>query len=156
MRESERLSEIRVRPFFAALRAGWTLAEAWLLALPVLRDGLYLVGDPLLTVPLPRAGWDVFGPLDALTDFDGAAPTHRLRRDERSLDLLAHGDGFYVVRHVDAFGRPDHALTAVPVLRDGAQRVTPPLLPAWPSAPGWPLLRSVGGLRARAVGADAG
>jgi len=141
------------RPFFAALRAGWTLAEAWLLSLPVLREGLYLVGDPLMTVPLPRAGWDVFGPLDALTDFDADAPAYRLRHEERSLPLgqLPGGEGWYVVRHVDAHGRSDHALTAVALLRDGAHRVTPPLPPVWPSASGWPVLRSVGGLRARAV-----
>ncbi|MFW6059384.1 MAG: hypothetical protein ACODAQ_04340 [Phycisphaeraceae bacterium] len=132
------------RPFFDALRRGWTLAEAWYLAVPILRDGLYLVGDPLLRVTFPHRGWDVYGPLDRLESLDPAAPTYALRDHEHEL-VLPHGlrpaagsTALYLVRHIDAKDRPELSLPLAHLAhQNGAAH--PPMRPVWPDHPSWPV-----------------
>lgn len=125
-----------IRPFFEALRRGWTLGEAWFVACPLLRTGLMLVGDPLMTVAMPRAGWDVFGPFESWDQANFEQPIAMLRQSQRQITLNddqkpADGQrGIYLVRHVDATGRREAGITHVTSERFG-------MLPAWPSAPGW-------------------
>lgn len=76
-------------PFFAALRRRWTLGEAMLAAMPVLADGFFLVGDPLLTCLTPREGWDVFGPVASLDRIDPGNPAVRLPANARQWTLPA-------------------------------------------------------------------
>lgn len=139
----------RVGPFFDALRRGWTLAEAWLAALPVLRDGPFLAGDPLLTVATPRAGWDVHGPVATLEHINPDAPALRLREADRSLALEApmypdpQVPERYVLIHRDALGRADGSACAVST---GSSAVPP----VWPDVEGWPLAGVDGRLVARA------
>ena len=45
----------------AAFRAGWTLAEAWMVAAPKLACSGRVVGDPLARVLLPQQGYRVYG-----------------------------------------------------------------------------------------------
>ncbi len=128
-----------VRPFFEALRNGWTLAEAMYLAKPLLRDGLHLVGDPLLRVNLQKAGWEVFGPLASLEQLDPAQPSTALR-----LDVTTHAvpacDGFFVVRQVDDRGRQEAGLTLADVVNVSGVAVRPILRPVWPpSEDNWSL-----------------
>ncbi len=133
------------RPFFEALRQGWTLAEAWYLALPYLREGLYLVGDPLLHVALPQRGWDVFGPLGRLESLAADAPSYALREGTRELSLPASlqpggGEvGTYVMRHVDAEGRREASLASIRVMNSGGAAVMLPLAPVWPGHAVWPV-----------------
>ena len=47
-------------PLMDALRRGWTLGEAWLLAQPRLDGTAYLLGDPLITLRFPSPGWEWF------------------------------------------------------------------------------------------------
>lgn len=122
-----------VRPFFEALRRGWTLAEAWFVASPVLGSPLTLIGDPLMTVPLPRAGWDVFGPLDRLEALDPETPLAMLREEEHSLVVaeMEEEGAHFIVRRVDAFGRSEAGLSGV---RFTPTHTTPP--PEPPTPPG--------------------
>jgi uncharacterized protein (TIGR03790 family) len=127
--------------FFEALRRGWTLAEAWLLAKPFLRDGLQLVGDPLMTVGFPNAGFDVFGPIDRLEQIDLDQPAAILHAGQRELQLgptdAPSADGSrYLVRRYDSQGRPDAASAAIHTARQQGTRVTP-ANPAWPRSANW-------------------
>ncbi|MCC6681769.1 MAG: hypothetical protein IT445_12780 [Phycisphaeraceae bacterium] len=119
------------RPFFEASRNGWTLAEAMYVAKPLLRDGLHLVGDPLLRVNLPRAGWDVLGPLDSLEQLDPAQPVAALRLDETEFAVSAC-NGLFVVRRVDEHGRQEAGLTLISAVNLSGVAARPILKPAWP------------------------
>ncbi|MFN3167521.1 MAG: hypothetical protein ACE37H_10705 [Phycisphaeraceae bacterium] len=129
------------RLLFEALRLGWTLAEAWVVAKPFLRDGLQLVGDPLMTVGFPKAGFDVFGPVDRLEQVDFNQPAailhagqHALQLDEA--DAPADRGSRYLVRRYDEHGRADAGSAAVyAALAD--RSVVCPALPAWPGFEGW-------------------
>lgn len=154
--------------FFEALRRGWTVAEAWLVAQPFLRDGLQIIGDPLATIPFPKAGYDVFGPATRLDqiDFDNALAI--LHAGEKRLALYADdlpvqgGSGRYLVRAVDDEGRSDVAAACAFVVIDAGQ-VIRPSRPAWPIREDWSVLERGGQLvltahwaaSLRALGVDA-
>ena len=129
--------------FFEAIRLGWTLAEAWLVCQPFLRSGMQLLGDPLLTLQLPRSGFDIYGPSAGLEAIDLAQPALRLPETGMSVvlsgDLLATEDepALYWVRRIDAQGRGDGASASVAVQLVDGLAVEPPALPAWPDAAGW-------------------
>ncbi|MBI1370310.1 MAG: hypothetical protein GC162_16875 [Planctomycetes bacterium] len=150
----------RIGPFFEAMRNGWTLAEAWFAASPVLRCGLMLVGDPLMTVMTPRAGWNVYGPFATWTDVDTTIPTAALRSTERSIalaaaDQLADGEqGLYLLRAIDAMGRSEAGFTAVSVQRIGDELAPLPTAPVWPVAPGWGAVQQGHAWRLTAAWAD--
>ncbi|MEM6257273.1 MAG: hypothetical protein AAGI37_03045 [Planctomycetota bacterium] len=135
--------------FFEALRQGWTVAEAWLVAKPFLRDALQIVGDPLMPVPFPKSGYDVFGPAPRLDAIDFESPLAVLHAGERGLPLAPsdlpdeHSQARYLVRRFDEQGRPDHASASVLVSIAGG---TPfrPAPPAWPTEEGWPALQRGG------------
>lgn len=132
------------RPFFEALRRGWTLAEAWYVSAPLLREGLFLVGDPLLRVSLPAAGWDVYGPVARLEEMDVDSPTVATRGDERAAVLAnvnqpADGEAaLYLVRHVDELGRSQATAQVVRAARDGDVARRPAVMPMWPTDEAWP------------------
>lgn len=136
---------------------GVTLGEAWYLSLPMLREGLYLVGDPLLRVAFPQAGWDVFGPLDRLESLDPVSPMAALRASERSLILAgaqrpgAGRRGWYVVRRVDERGRSEASCTVADAVNAGDEAAAAPRMPAWPDALDWPVWIEAGQLVLRAV-----
>ena len=133
------------RPLFEALRHGWTLGEAWHLSLPLLREGLYLVGDPLLTIALPRRGWDVYGPLDRLESLDPSSPVQGLREPSTQLALdstlqpAADQTRLYMVRHVDAHGRRESSAATVRIHNHGGLAAPPPRAPIWPDQLDWPV-----------------
>lgn len=140
------------RPFFEAIRQVWTLAEAWYLALPVLREGLYLVGDPLLQVQLPKAGWEVFSPVSQLEQLDPYAPARVLRDNETSLalpdemKLAPQSQGYYLVRHIDEQGRSEAGLSVVHRGEDQGAAAVLPTPPVWPDFAGWRVSAEQGGL----------
>jgi len=130
---------------FGALVEGWTLAEAWYVALPTLREGFYLVGDPLMTPLMPRGGLDVFGPLQDLADLNPSAPALQLREDESPADLSAIApidgkEGVYVIRHRDGAGRLESSTTLLRVVNVAGVAKAPPSQPIWPYAPDWPVM----------------
>jgi len=131
--------------FFAALRAGWTVGEAWTLALPRSGSPLFLAGDPLFRPPLPRAGWDLFGPFAGWDDARFDEPIAMLREDERTLPLPpdlrpAEGEAaIYVLRHLDAAGRVEAGLTQVRVTSIDGVAVALPDAAAWPGEADWPV-----------------
>jgi len=133
------------RPLFEALRQAWTLGEAWHVAKPWLRDKLQLLGDPLMTAALPSAGWNVYGPLNALIDLDPTQPSEALRADQKSVGLSANArpdDGqtaHYLVRRVDASGRIEANASPLRVTNVAGTAVMPPLQPVWPASPDWPV-----------------
>lgn len=145
------------RPFFAALRRGWTLAEAWFVALPVLRDAIHLVGDPLMTIATPRAGWDIYGPLTAMENMNADGPAHALRDDQMSLPLPASllpnegDDAVYVIHHVDDHGRSEQGATHVRVRRVVDQLLPVPARPIFPLATNWPAMIEDGEARLTAA-----
>lgn len=132
-----------VRPFFEGIRRGWTLAESWFVANPVPGEGLFLVGDPLMTVETPRLGWDVFGPVERLENLDPSTPLVALREEELAVDLVggmqpvAGGHAVYLIRHLDSKGRSEMSVQAVRVENVGGQAVVPPLSPVWPDVDSW-------------------
>ncbi|MBI1335829.1 MAG: hypothetical protein GC164_02575 [Phycisphaera sp.] len=142
-----------VKRFFEALRLGWTLGEAWFSALPILRDGLFLVGDPLMRVPLPRSGWDVFGPMATLEELDPDTPMLAMRSDELALPLStgnqpAEGEqAIYVVRRLDDAGRSEAGVTHVRVANSYSVVAAVPCDPVWPTHPLWRVDREDGALK---------
>lgn len=131
--------------FFEGLRMGWTVAEAWLVAQPFLRDGLQLVGDPLATIPFPKAGYDVFGPAQRLDQMDLASPLSIHHAGERAYqpdvsELPVTGESArYLVRRIDELGRPDLASASTFAAIESGQPIRP-ALPAWPTQEDWPVL----------------
>lgn len=126
-----------------ALAAGWTLGEAWFASLSWLGAGMHLVGDPLMTVAMPREGWQLAA---------GAGRIASVRRHE-PIDIAPHtARGFdvpvdcqptdgqtrvLVVESTDAAGQPDGAAAHVRLQRIGEAFVQPPADPAWPSHEHW-------------------
>ncbi len=137
--------------FFEGLRRGWTVAEAWLVAQPFLRDGLQLIGDPLMPIPFPQAGYDVFGPSPRLDLIDFDKPLAVLHAGVKQFaidaeDLPAQGQAVrYLVRAIDAQGRSDHASATAYLAVDSGQ-VIRPALPAWPTDAEWLVLERAGQL----------
>jgi uncharacterized protein (TIGR03790 family) len=131
------------RPLFEALRRGWTLAEAWFVSVHRLRHALYLVGDPLMTVAFPQAGWDLFGPMDRLSQLNEDTPTYALRDETTTLtlnaaDRPAEGEtALYVLRRRDAHGRSEAGLTLMRLGQYQAAPVDVPHRPTWPDVAGW-------------------
>jgi len=128
--------------FFGALRRGACLAEAWALARPTLRDALYPAGDPLMTVPLPRAGWELVGPAPDPTGFDASQPSHVVPDAERSLALVGalaptEGAGWYTLRHTDAAGVTEQRWPRLLVIDDSGTATTPPWQAAYPNSDDW-------------------
>lgn len=136
---------------FNALRSGWTLAEAWMLSQPFIRGGLQIVGDPLITIGFPKAGFDVFGPVDRLDQVEFDQPLAILHAGEQSLQLNIDdapppGEPMrYLVQRYDEQGRPDSASAAVFAGIEQGQ-VVRPAPPAWPGYEGWPALAVAGRL----------
>ena len=130
-------------PFFAALRRGWTLAEAWGVCKALLRSGLELVGDPLLTVAFPRAGWDVIGPMTGATPVPPEVPTARLPARIHQFQLgatLRHAAGesaWYAVRRVDATGRSEAGFTPLRITHNAGVAVAALPRPVWPDHDDW-------------------
>jgi len=129
------------RLFFETLRRGWTLAEAWLVAKPFLRDGLQLVGDPLITVGFPNAGFDVFGPADRHEQIDLDQPTAILHAGQHELQLdptdAPSADGSrFLVRRYDTQGRPDAGSATIHAALQAGTLVAP-ARPAWPRSANW-------------------
>ncbi len=145
------------RPFFEALRRGWTLGEAWMVALPMVREGLYLVGDPLMRVGFERAGWDVYGPMRRVTELRDDEPAAMRRAEARSLALgealrPVEGEaGYYVVRRVDEAGRREAGLRGVRVINDQGVARRPAWMPVWPGHRDWPVRVEAGEVVVRAV-----
>ncbi len=129
-----------VQRCFAALRDGWTLAEAWFVASPYLREALTLIGDPLLTVPFPRAGTNIYGPFASWAEANDAACIAALRPGERHWTLPAEhrpAEGqmaIYVLRRVDAAGREERGFAHVIVQTVNGKPVNPPPAPLLRSA----------------------
>lgn len=131
-----------IRPFFGALEAGWALGEAWGVSTPLMRSGVELIGDPLMVAPLPRGGWNVYGPFDSLAHASFDTPTAMLREDENEYTLgvseqpINDQPAAYVVRRVDGKGREQTGTAAV---------ASGLFAPAWPTVAGWsPRLREDG------------
>ena len=134
-----------VRPFFEALRLGWTLAEAWFVANPVPGEGLFLVGDPLLTVPLSKAGWEVYGPANRLEDINPALQSVVLRESETSVVLenslrpSLGSKSVYLLRHRDEQGRSELGSLTVTSTNFNFQSLVRPFEPVWPDIDEWPI-----------------
>ncbi len=133
----------RPGPFFNALRRGWTLGEAWYLSLPVLREGMYLVGDPLMTAVFPREGWNIYGPLSCLDQKRSASPSLILPCEARELligDDLRPAEGkpvYYEVCRMDSDGQSLSPASHIHCVFEGGSVHRPPLMPAWPDRSGW-------------------
>lgn len=143
-----------VRPFFDALRQGWTLGEAWYVSLPIQREGQHLVGDPLLRTRFPAAGWDVFGPVRQLEHLDVTTPAVALPLHATSHAMTAlpefpeDGDGaVYLVRRLDDQGRSEGGLAMTHEVRDGALFRRPAMAPILPERGGWRPLIDEGGMQ---------
>ena len=131
--------------FFDALRMGWTLGEAWHLAQPMLRTGFYLVGDPLMTVAMPKSGVELYGPLDSLEDLDSASPCRVLGDAVSEVDftdeLPTEGESkHYVIRRSDDRGRLEASLTSVRVINTGGVLHPSLRAPLWPDVEAWPAM----------------
>jgi len=111
--------------FFKSLRAGWAIGEAWHAASPLLRAGVVLVGDPLMTVALPRSGWNVHGPFAAWHDVSFDQPAALLPDDQRAWAVPASAmpaegaAAIFVVHRVDERGREHRAFNAVTIDGNG-------------------------------------
>lgn len=142
-----------------ALRAGWTLGESFHIAQPLLRSGFYLVGDPLMTITMPRQGFEVFGPVDSLENLDTMTPLAVLPDDATGLDVSGNTPGemneaHYVVRRSDALGRVEASYPSVRVVNNGGVAYQPVVMPVWPDVVDWPVLLEEERVLLRAVWAE--
>jgi hypothetical protein len=142
-----------------ALRAGWTLGESFHIAQPLLRSGFYLVGDPLMTIAMPRQGFEVFGPVDSLENLNATTPLAVLSEDTSDLDLSAYipgemTDAHYVIRRSDALGRVEASYPSVRVFNIGGVAYQPVVMPVWPDVVDWPVLLEDERMLLRAVWAE--
>ena len=141
----------------AALRAGWTWAEAVIVSVDLIHANWRPIGDPLSPLPLPEAGWDVFGPFESWQHADLSDPSVALHVEQTTATLpAAHAppDGrasLYVVRHIDDLGRAEAGLAHTRVYRSGDALLSPPVRPAFPSAPDWTAQQNSGQWRITAV-----
>ena len=132
--------------FFGALRAGWTLGEAWFTSLATMRRGMFLVGDPLMRATLPGAGHDVLAAVRGLESMDPWEPTAALpaASTEHALPLSdrpAEGEeAVYLVRVLDEAGRSELSARAVRRVNVGGVAVLPPQRVLWPHCAGWPVV----------------
>jgi hypothetical protein len=135
-----------IRPFFEALRLGWTLAEAWFVSIPLPGEGLFLVGDPLLTVSFPKAGWDLYGPLESLERLIPESPDISLKEVDRSVALPSslrpndNQSSLYLIRHIDERGQTEAGSKVISTVNNNGTADHPPLMPCWPDNDTWPLL----------------
>ncbi len=128
---------------FDALTLGWTLAEAWHIAQPVLRGGFYLVGDPLMVISMPRQGTEVFGPLSSVKSLDPSTPAFVLPDGVTGVDLAdaipADGSSAtYILRRSDSLGRLEASSTSIQVVNVGGESRIPAAMPVWPDITDWP------------------
>lgn len=128
--------------FFQALRNGWTLAEAWAVASPQLRTPLHFFGDPLLTIPFPKQGFDILGPATPATTEDQLAILAKLPADQTSFTSTNTGTPI-LLRAVDPEGRRERNRRILPAY--------PPIAPAWPNRDGWQPARQNNTLRCIAL-----
>lgn len=138
--------------FYDALREGWTLGEAWHIGQPILRSGFYLVGDPLMTVTMPKRGYEVYGPLLDLEEMNPQSPQYVLGEGQAELDLSANLPPVgvvrhYVIRRTDELGRTEAASTSARVINLGGSSSLPISLPAWPDTADWPVSMENGQVR---------
>ena len=138
------------RPFFEALRRGWTLAEAFLLSRRIVGTGFFMVGDPLLTVRLPRAGWDVYGPASP-ADGHPPSPSERLPITQTTWSPPVDASDPAAMRRftVQRHGEDELELANTAVVR--AERTEAGWIGAsaslaWPPATAWRPSRVEGGL----------
>ncbi len=135
--------------FFDALNIGWTVGEAWHAAQPALRSGFYLVGDPLMTVSMPREGFEIFGPLQSVKDLDPASqllvlPAGTIEANV-SIALPAEGSAAtYMVRRTDVLGRAEASVTSARVVNVGGVAKFASSLPVWPDSTDWPVALEAG------------
>lgn len=140
------------RTFFEALRRGWTVAEAWMLALPTLRYAAHLVGDPLMTIQTPRQGWSLRGPLTAMHALNASEPNVRTPESQRTLDRLelatpaADEEGLYVLGRFDDSERETIAARPLRMTLHDASLVESPTHAFWPSQASWSPVRKDGQL----------
>lgn len=133
----------RIDWFFGALREGWNLGEAWFAALPLLREGPTLVGDPLMKVFMPKAGWNVYGPFAESNDVQTTAPLAMLPSTQTSFAIglssrpAPDEQAMYLVRRVDEYDRPDGALLVIRLTNHAGIAAAGPDLPIWPSHVNW-------------------
>ncbi len=134
-----------VARFFESIRLGWTVAEAWFVACPILREALFLAGDPLLQVTLPKSGVDLFGPSSTPESIDLDLPLATLR-DADSTHIISAEDrpadgesAYYLAYRVDDSGRRDGTgrLTHIARISDNSHPTV--RTPIWPTESEWPV-----------------
>lgn len=138
--------------FFDALVEGWTLAEAWHIAQPVLRSGFYLVGDPLMRVNTPRDGVEVYGPMTEVEALGPSVPSYILPKGTARVELgesipVLGESGTYMVRRSDSLGRLEASVQSIRVMNDGGEPSLPAVMPIWPDVDGWAVWGENAGLR---------
>lgn len=103
--------------FFAALRAGWTLAEATAVAFPTLNASWRVIGDPLAVLPMPLAGFNVTAePSGALLAVVPPSAAAELLLD----DLLTPGTVELRIAATDQYGtESEQTAISVQVNEDG-------------------------------------
>lgn len=137
--------------FSDALVNGWTLGEAWFAAQSVLGNHGFLAGDPLMSLTLPAAGWDVYA-ADNLEAVSASAPLARLHGEVTSFALPENewpnegANVIYMLRRIDSQGHAEAGSTAIRLADDGGQPVVPLQTPIWPPSEndvdthgGWPI-----------------
>ncbi|WP_428387609.1 hypothetical protein [Mucisphaera sp.] len=122
------------------LMRGWTLAESWAACLPRLRGPLELIGDPLMRIPLPKAGWDLRIGSGEAADGELLASG---RGGQRVVDMNEVASGSGVARHVlvpmDAEGEPADVAWGMRFISDHQGHRDAGVSWVWPTRPGWPL-----------------
>lgn len=134
---------------FESLRRGRTLADAFVAALPsdAAPGDWVLVGDPLLTLVTPAAGWRVLGPVSMLESLDSDAVAVELPASARSVALplaaqpSVNHTARWLLRNINAFGQSDVGVASVrAVSLDNTARPLP-LPPIFPAHAGWRVAR---------------
>ena len=116
---------INPAPLVAALRAGWTWAEAVALASPVINSTIRAIGDPFARLPLPEAGFNVYRQdTGALIAVAPAATPYAIDLD----GILEAGNWTLGLSATDRYATESAAAEIVVEVTSGAASVTFPVL----------------------------
>jgi len=138
--------------FMEALRLGWTVAEAWMVARPLVDDSFTLTGDPFLTVLFARAGIDLYGGPGEVSAQNHDAPIACFRPGQvvsapASAFPIEGGVCSFALRAVNSEGLAEASMRWESYRRVGGVLRIRPTLPGVPCGASWRPRRQGDGLQ---------
>ena len=126
--------------FLEALSQDWSLAEAWHVACPTLRDKLFLIGDPLMKVSFPKACTKIYQTtLNNTSLIKTLQPHIKSFTIPSNLHPTATQDNSYLITQTDYLGIENTATHAnIKISTHNNKCIISEEKPIWPNTSNWP------------------